>query len=160
MISMMTMFTMNVMLPMFLQGALKTTTFVAAMALLPAALANGFVTPIGGKIYDKVGVKVLIPVGFTIILVALFILSRSNSDTSLIKIIISYIVVCIGVGITMSPCQTSSLNQLPKEYYPHGVAILNTLQQISAAIGSSLFIGIMSAVQAKTLKYMQLMKLQ
>ena len=149
MISMMTMFTMNVMLPMFLQGALKTTTFVAAMALLPAALANGFVTPIGGKIYDKVGVKVLIPVGFTIILVALFILSRSNSDTSLIKIIISYIVVCIGVGITMSPCQTSSLNQLPKEDYPHGVAIVNTLQQISAALGSSLFIGIMSAAQLK-----------
>ena len=151
MIAMMTMFTMNVMLPMFLQGALKTTTFVAAMVLLPAALANGLVTPISGKIYDKVGVKVLIPIGFTISLVALFILSRSNSDTSLIKIVISYIVVCIGVGITMSPCQTSALNQLPKEYYPHGVAILNTLQQISAAIGSSLFIGIMSASQLKAL---------
>ena len=27
----------------------------------------------------------------------------------------------------MSPCQTSALNQLPKEDYPHGVAILNTL---------------------------------
>ena len=151
MISMMTMFTMNVMLPMLFQGALRTTTFVAAMALLPAALANGFVTPIGGKIYDKVGVKVLIPVGFTIILVALFILSRSTYDTSLTKIIISYIVVCIGVGITMSPCQTSSLNQLPKEDYPHGVAIMNTLQQISAALGSSLFIGIMSAAQLKAL---------
>jgi DHA2 family lincomycin resistance protein-like MFS transporter len=151
MITMMTMFTMNVMLPMFLQGALKTTTFVAAMALLPAALANGLVTPIGGKIYDKVGVKVLIPVGFTIILVALFILSRSNSDTSLGSIIVLYVLVCIGVGITMSPSQTNSLNQLPKEDYPHGVAILNTLQQISAAIGSSLFIGIMSASQLKAL---------
>lgn len=151
MISMMTMFTMNVMLPMFLQGALKTTTFVAAMALLPAALASGLVTPIGGKIYDKVGVKVLIPVGFAIILVALFILSRSNSDTSLAKIIGLYVIVCIGVGITMSPSQTNALNQLPKEAYPHGVAILNTLQQISAAIGSSLFIGIMSASQLKAL---------
>jgi DHA2 family lincomycin resistance protein-like MFS transporter len=151
MISMMTMFTMNVMLPMFLQGALKTTTFVAAMVLLPAALASGIVTPVGGKIYDKFGVKILVPVGFTIILVALFILSRSNNDTSLIKIIVLYVFVCIGFGIIMSPCQTSALNQLPKEYYPHGVAILNTLQQISAAIGSSLFIGIMSASQVKAL---------
>lgn len=151
MISMMTMFTINVMLPMLLEGALKTTTFVAAMALLPAALANGFVTPIGGKIYDKFGIKILAPVGFTVIFVSLFILSRSNSDTSLAKIIILYVLVCIGVGFTMSPCQTSSLNQLPKEYYPHGVAILNTLQQISAAIGSSLFIGIMSASQLKAL---------
>jgi DHA2 family lincomycin resistance protein-like MFS transporter len=151
MISMMTIFTMNVMLPMFLQGALKTTTFVAAMILLPATLINGFVTLIGGKIYDKLGAKILIQVGFAIMLVSLFILSRLTLDTSLAKITIIYIVVCIGVGSTLSPSQTSSLNQLPREYYPHGVAILNTLQQLSAAIGSSLFIGIMSASQQKAL---------
>ncbi|PRR81518.1 MDR family MFS transporter [Clostridium vincentii] len=151
MIAMMTIFTMGIMLPMFLQGALKTTTFVAAMVLLPGALANGIATPIGGKLYDKIGIKVLVPVGFTIIFVALFILSRSNSETPLINIIVTYIVVCMGIGLIMSPCQTNSLKQLPKEDYPHGVAIMNTLQQISAAVGSSLFIGIMSASQLKSL---------
>lgn len=151
MIQMMTIFTMNVMLPMFLQGALKTTTFVAAMVLLPATLANGFATPIGGKIYDKFGIKVLVPVGFFIALVSLFILSGSNSESSIIRILISYIFVGIGIGLIMSPCQTNSLKQLPKQYYPHGVALLNTLQQLSAALGSALFIGIMSASQVKAL---------
>ena len=151
MISMMTMFTMNVMLPMYLQGSLGTTSFVAALALLPAVLCNGIATSIGGKIYDKFGVKWLVPVGVGIMAIFVFILSQSNSETALIKVIITYICVCIGVGFTMSPSQTHSLNQLPKEYYPHGVAIVNTLQQVSAAIGSSLFMGIMSAVQLKTL---------
>lgn len=151
MISMMIIFTMNVMLPMFLQGALKTSTFVAALVLLPASLANGFTTPIAGKIYDKVGVKVLIPAGFAIILVSLFVLSQSSSNTSLIQVMIAYIVVCIGIGFTMSPSQTNSLSQLPLEAYPHGVAIINTFQQISAALGSSLFVGIMSSSQLKAL---------
>lgn len=151
MISMMAIFTMNVMLPMFLQGALKATTFVSAMILLPATLTNGCVTLIGGKIYDKLGAKILIQVGFAIILVSLFILSRLTINTPIAVIIITYMVVCIGVGSTLSPSQTNSLNQLPREYYPHGVAILNTLQQLSAAIGSSLFIGIMSASQQKAL---------
>lgn len=151
MVSMMIMFTMNVMLPMFFEGALKTTSFIAAIALLPAVICNGIATPIGGKIYDKCGVRRLVPIGLGIIAIFLFVLSRFNSETSLIKIIISYIGVCIGVGFTMSPSQTHSLNQLPKEYYPHGVAIVNTLQQVSAAVGSSLFIGIMSAVQVKAL---------
>ena len=53
--------------------------------------------------------------------------------------------------MTMAPGQTNSLNQLPKEYYPHGVAILTTLQQIAAAIGSSLFTGVMSAGQTNYL---------
>ncbi|MEX0096244.1 hypothetical protein AB2T58_15350 [Clostridium butyricum] len=44
-----------------------------------------------------------------------------------------------------------ALSSLPKDYYPHGVAILNTLQQLASAIGSSLFIGIMSAVQLKSI---------
>jgi len=151
MISMMTIFTIAVMLPMFLQGALETTTFIAAMTLLPATLISGIVTPLAGKLYDKFGMKVLIPVGFAIILVPLFILSQANSDTSLMKIIVLFIVVDIGIALTMSTSQTTALNPLPREFYPHGVAILNTLQQLSAAIGSSLFIGIMSASQLKAL---------
>ena len=151
MISMMTIFTMAVMLPIFLQGALKTSTFITAMALLPATLVAAVVTPLAGKLYDKVGMKVLIPVGFAVILVPLFILSHANSDTSLMKIILLFIAVDIGIALTMSTSQTTALNPLPREFYPHGVAILNTLQQLSAAIGSSLFIGIMSASQIKAL---------
>lgn len=151
MVAMMIMFTMNVMLPMYLEGSLGTTSFMAALALLPAVLCNGIATPIGGKIYDKFGVRLLVPVGLAIITVFVLILAKSNSGTSLIKVIVIYMCICIGVGLTMSPSQTHSLNQLPKEYYPHGVAIVNTLQQVSAAIGSSLFIGIMSSVQLKSI---------
>lgn len=66
MLSMMTIFTMAVMLPMFLQGALETNTFTAAMALLPATLISGALTPVAGKIYDKKGSRILLPTGFII----------------------------------------------------------------------------------------------
>lgn len=151
MLSMMTIFTMAVMLPMFLQEGLGTTTFIAAMTLLPATLISGVMTPIGGKIYDKLGGKILLPIGFAIILIPLFLLARSSHDASIMSIIILFIVVDIGVAFTMSPSQTNALSALPKEYYPHGVAILNTLQQLASAIGSSLFIGIMSASQLNAL---------
>lgn len=151
MLSMMTVFTLAVMLPMFLQGALGVNTFMAAMALLPATLISGALTPVAGKIYDKLGVRILLPAGFVIILIPLFILGQSNYNTSLISIIITFIVVDIGVALSLSPSQTTALSALPKEYYPHGVAIINTLQQLASAIGSSLFIGIMSAAQIKAL---------
>lgn len=151
MISMMIIFTMNVMLPMYLQGSLRTTAFVAAIILLPATLTNGAMSLLSGKIYDRVGAKLLIPAGYTVLLIALFLMSRSNADTSLPYILVVYIAVCIGIGSTLSPSQTNALNQLPKESYPHGVAILNTLQQIAAAVGSALFIGIMSASELKAL---------
>jgi len=151
MLSMMAVFTLAVILPMFLQGSLGANTFIAAMALLPATLISAIATPFAGKIYDKIGPRVLLPIGFAIILIPLFILAQSNSDTSIMTVIILFIIIDIGVAFTMSPAQTTALSSLQKQYYPHGVAILNTLQQLAAAIGSSLFIGIMSATQLKAL---------
>lgn len=152
MIAMMVTFTMSIMLPMYMEGALGKTTSVAGLALLPAVICAGLAAPVGGKIYDKFGVKFLIPLGTGIVTVFLFLISLSKSDTSLVHLVIIYICMSVGVGLFMSPSQTHGLNQLPKEYYPHGVAIVNTLQQVSAAIGSSLFIGIMSAAQINALE--------
>jgi DHA2 family lincomycin resistance protein-like MFS transporter len=152
MIAMMITFTMSIMLPMFIEGALGKSSFVAGIALLPAVICAGLAAPVGGKIYDKFGVKFLIPLGTAMVNVFVFLISLSKSDTSLTYLVIIYICTSVGIGLFMSPSQTHGLNQLPKEYYPHGVAIVNTLQQISAAIGSSLFIGIMSAVQINALE--------
>lgn len=152
MITMMILFSMNMILPMFFQGALKETSFEAALALLPAIIVNAVMTPIMGRIYDKKGAKILVPTGFAIMSVFLGLLSRITASTSSALIIVLYCFLFLGVAMIMTPIQTNSLNQLPKEYYPHGVAIINTLQQIAAAIGSSLFIGIMSSVQSNYLK--------
>ncbi|AVK51206.1 MFS transporter [Clostridium sp. MF28] len=152
MIAMMVTFTMSIMLPMYMEGALGKTSSVAGLALLPAVICAGLAAPVGGKIYDKFGVKLLIPLGTGIVTVFVFLISLSKSDTSLVHLVIIYICMSVGIGLFMSPSQTHGLNQLPKEYYPHGVAIVNTLQQVSAAIGSSLFIGIMSAAQINALE--------
>ncbi|WP_099467207.1 DHA2 family efflux MFS transporter permease subunit [Konateibacter massiliensis] len=151
MISMMTIFTMNVMLPMFLQGALGATAFIAALVILPATLVNGVMSLLSGKIYDKIGSKFLLPCGFAVILIGLSILYFSNTETPLLQIMMVYILFCIGIGSTLSPSQTTALSNLPKPMYPHGVAILNTLQQVAAAIGSSLYLGVMASAQLRAL---------
>jgi len=153
MCSMMIIFSMNMILPLFLQDALKVSTSTAALTLLPAGIISALVTPIAGKLYDKVGAKVLVPLGFGIVGVALTFLSRSSSTTAISIIVIIYCFVCLGTALTMAPTQTNALNSLSKENHAHGIAIMNTLQQLSAAIGSSLFISIMSANQINYLKH-------
>jgi DHA2 family lincomycin resistance protein-like MFS transporter len=59
-------------------------------------------------------------------------------------IIMIHIIMMMGISLVMMPAQTSGLNQLPRSLYPHGTAILNTLQQVSGAIGTALFISIMT----------------
>ncbi|WP_353626024.1 hypothetical protein [Bacillus sp. JCM 19041] len=49
----------------------------------------------------------------------------------------------IAVAMIMMPAQTNGLNQIPEKLYPHGTAIMNTLMQVSGAIGAALFIAVM-----------------
>lgn len=53
----------------------------------------------------------------------------------------------IGVSMVMMPSQTNRLNQLPKNLYPDGTAVMNTLQQVSGAIGTAVAMTIMSSSQ-------------
>ncbi|MGE7946251.1 hypothetical protein [Lysinibacillus sp. NPDC093688] len=47
----------------------------------------------------------------------------------------------VGVSTTIIPAQTNSLNDLPKQLYSHGSAVMNTLQQIAGAAGTQFTFG-------------------
>lgn len=138
-------FSMNILLPTMLQQGFGTSTIISALVLLPAVLLNGFCTPIAGKIFDKHGGKIIIPLGIAILTAALFILSNIEPSTSILSITLTYCIVCLGIALSVSTTQTNSLNQLSMKSQADGVAITNTSMQIAAAIGTPLFIGLMSA---------------
>ena len=62
-------------------------------------------------------------------------------------IVLLHIFLMIGIAMVMMPAQTNGMNQLPKQYYPSGTAIINTLQQVAGAIGTAVSVSIMSAGQ-------------
>ena len=140
-------FSMSIIIPMLLQNGMKTSSFVSGIALLPAILVMAILTPFVGKLYDKIGGKILISAGFAIICISAFILSRITPQTSITTIIIIYCFICIGIAMSMSPSQTSALNELSHKNQADGVAILNTSMQLAGAFGSALFLGIMTAYQ-------------
>mgnify|MGYP001321325431 CR=1 FL=1 len=152
MIIQMFQFSMNMIIPLLMQNGLKTSSFTSALVLLPGILVGVILTPFNGAIFDKKGGKILIPVGFAVIFAFTFLLSRSKSSTSILQITIIYCLIMIGQSMIMSPSQTTALNQLPPQNTPDGVAIVNTAMQVAGALGSALFVGIMTAFQTSYLK--------
>lgn len=144
MISMMTLFETLVVIPMYLEGLYHMTPFQVGIAILPAGLINAFVAIITGHLYDKFGARKLVPFGFMILTVSFYLLSRVNINTSFTNVIILLCTLNIGMPLVMTSSQTNSLNQLKPIQYPHGTAVINTLQQIAAAMGSSLFVSLMT----------------
>ncbi|WP_082235107.1 MDR family MFS transporter [Halobacillus massiliensis] len=154
-IVMMSMFSSEIILPMFMQGPLQLTPATAGLILLPGALLNGLLSPVMGKLFDKFGPRTLIIPASFVLTATMFSLSRVSENTSVYVIVISYILLMISVSAIMMPAQTNGLNQLPKRLYPHGTAIMNTLQPVSGAIGVSVFISILTTRQQSVLQEME-----
>ena len=141
-----------ILLPLYLQTGLGLAAFVAGLVLLPGGVINGLMSPVMGRIFDRYGPKALVIPGFVVMMITLFILSKVSTETSIWLIIVLHSFLMIGVSMVMMPAQTNGLNQLPRKLYPDGTALMNTLQQVSGAIGTAVAITIMSASQTTYMK--------
>ncbi|WP_211749300.1 DHA2 family efflux MFS transporter permease subunit [Paenibacillus sp. Marseille-Q4541] len=148
-ICMMLILSASILLPLYLKGGLMLAAFSAGLMLLPGGIINGLMSPITGRLFDKFGPRGLVMPGFIITTVFTYLFSNVTTETTTIAVIVMHTCLFIGVAMIMMPAQTNGLNQLPKEHYPDGAAVMNTLQQIAGAIGTAIAISIMSAGQTK-----------
>ncbi|SIT92775.1 DHA2 family efflux MFS transporter permease subunit [Edaphobacillus lindanitolerans] len=148
-VCMMVLLSSMILLPLYLQTSLALGTFAAGLLLLPGGVVNGLLSPIMGNLFDKFGPRWLVIPGLFIVLGSLIGFSTIDVDTPAGFLIAMHILMMIGFSMVMMPAQTNGLNQLPRELYPDGTAIMNTLQQVSGAIGTAVAISILSAGTAR-----------
>lgn len=148
----MAMFASEIILPIYMQGPLSLSPATAGLILLPGAILNGIMSPFMGHLFDKFGPRVLMIPATLVLSGTMFMMSRLTAETALWVVIVGYILLMLAVSAIMMPAETNGLNQLPKRLYPHGTAVMSTLQPVAGAIGVSVFISIMNARQLSFLK--------
>lgn len=130
----MAMFGVEMMLPTYMQNVHNLSPLHSGLALLPGALMFGFMAPITGVLYNRLGVKRLAFIGFFILALATipFIFLSENTPPSLITVL--YAIRMFGVSICMMPLTTSAMSALKVKDATHGTAANATLRQISSSV--------------------------
>ncbi|MEH7109050.1 MDR family MFS transporter [Bacillus sp. JJ1764] len=131
-------------IPLFMQNMRDFSALEAGLALLPGALISGFMSPIVGRVFDKIGARWLVTIGLTIMTAASFAFTKLGPSTSMTYITILYGIRMLGLSMTMMPVATSALNQLPKRLLPHGAAMDNTMKMIAASVGTAILVTVMT----------------
>lgn len=144
-ICMMVILASMLVLPMYLISGLGLSALTAGLVLLPGGLINGILSPIMGSLFDKFGPKWLVIPGLVIVAAVLWFFSGITTASTLALVIVLHSCLMIGISMVWMPSQTNGLNQLPRELYPDGTAIMNTLQQVAGAIGTAVAVSIMTA---------------
>lgn len=143
----MAMFSGFLLLPIYMQIVLGYTPLESGLVLLPGALLNAFLSPVNGRLFDKYGGRVLAITGLAVTGVTTFLFSRLTLDTGAIWLMALHAMRMVGMSMVMMPVSTNGLNQLPAGLYPHGTAMNNTLNQVSATIGTGILMTVLSIRQ-------------
>lgn len=145
MVGMLISYSMSILLPLYYEGALGRTAFASGLLLLGPVLINAAFAFLGGKLYDRFGAWPLIPAGLVLVLMGQAGAFFSAEGLAAALVVLSSAAVYAGVGFVVAPSKTTALGQLPPDLYPHGASINSTAVQIASALGSSLFVGVLSA---------------
>ena len=150
MLSLIVIFAMNIIVPTFMQSILGTPALVASLTLFPAILCSCVVSPVAGRVFDKHGPGVLLPLGFACMAVFSVLTGLFIATANPIVLALIYIPVICGSALVIGPVQSFALSKLSYQLNPHGVTVMSTGFQIAGCIGSSVFTGVYAAVSAVT----------
>ena len=132
------------LIPLYMQNMRDFTAYESGLALLPGAVITAFMSPITGRIFDKIGARLLAIVGLTIITGASLAFSFLNIETTFTTITVLYAIRMFGLSMVMMPVTTAGLNQLPRKLIPHGAAMSNTMRMVAASVGTAILVTVMT----------------
>ncbi|UOQ92589.1 DHA2 family efflux MFS transporter permease subunit [Halobacillus shinanisalinarum] len=132
------------LIPLYMQNMRDFTAMESGLVLLPGALISGFMSPITGRIFDRIGARLLAIVGLIIMTGSTLAFSFLDTSTTLTFLIVMYAIRMFGFSMVMMPVTTAGLNQLPQKLIPHGAAMNNTMRQIAASVGTAILVTVMT----------------
>lgn len=144
-ISMMALFGTFILLPLYTQNVLQLEPLATGLLILPGGLVMGLLAPFVGRIYDRIGPRLLVTSGSIIVSAALWGMTLLGETTPLWMIVAFHLTLSVGLALIFTPLFTAGLGSIPPKLYSHGSAVVGTVQQLAGAAGVALFISVMSA---------------
>ncbi|GIM96662.1 DHA2 family efflux MFS transporter permease subunit [Paractinoplanes toevensis] len=129
-----------VVLPLVLTGVTGLSALQLGLFLIPGGAAISIVASLSGRVYDRFGPRPLVIPGAIVWLAVLWFLSRVDEGTSVVTLIVAWLVFTSAQAAMWTPLTTSAMGDLRTELYPHGAAAFSTVQQLAGAAFGAVFI--------------------
>ncbi|WP_297316787.1 MDR family MFS transporter [uncultured Bifidobacterium sp.] len=127
----------ELVLPLYLQNTRGSSALVSGLVMLPGAIVMGIFNPISGALYDRIGVRNISLLGFTVLTLGTLPMAWFSVDASLVVIAACYAMRMAGISLVMMTTFTEGINALPRGMTAHGNAAASTVRQIGGSLGTA-----------------------
>ena len=135
-----------VLLPVYIQNICGYSATMSGLVVMPGSLAMAFVSPIAGRIYDKLGIRRVFLVGAALMAVSSLGMVFMGEGTSMAVVAALNVLRNISTGMLMMPLVTWGMSGLAPKDTGHGTSLLTSLRTVAGAFGSAVFMALVSAV--------------
>ncbi len=136
----------SVMMPLYVQNILGESATTSGLVTLPGAIAMAVISPFAGRIYDKLGIKLLFIAGSVCLLVCCIGMFCISVNTPIWVSSIFHALRCVSIGCLLMPMITWGTSFVRPRYVADATAVLNSFRTIAGSIGSAVLVGLMTYV--------------
>ncbi len=136
----------------YLQSVRGFSALVAGLTLAPMSLTSMFTAPFAGRLSDRIGGKYILMTGITLFTIGMGSIAYiAGPDSTWINFLAPAIVAGAGLGMTFAPMTTVAMRNIEPRVAGSASAVLNTIRQLGAAVGSAVIGAILQNQLATTL---------
>jgi EmrB/QacA subfamily drug resistance transporter len=146
------MLSMFLPLTIYLQSARGFSALVAGLTLAPMSLTSMLTAPFAGRFADRVGGKYILMTGILLFTFGMASIAFvAGPDSTWINFLVPAVIAGLGIGLTFAPMTTVAMRDISPRVAGSASAVLNTIRQLGAAIGSAVIGALLQNRLATTL---------
>jgi EmrB/QacA subfamily drug resistance transporter len=136
-------------LALYMQDILGYTPLEAGVRFLPSTLMIVGVAPVAGRLSDRYGPRWLIAGGLVLVAASLFTFSRIAVDSTYLDLLPGFMLLGIGIAMTMSPMTSAAMNAVPVQKAGIASGVLSMFRMVGGSLGvavtGAIFQGLVSS---------------
>jgi len=136
-------------LALYMQDILGYSPLEAGVRFLPSTLMIVGVAPVAGRLSDRFGPRWLIAGGLVLVSASLFTFSRIAVDSDYLDLLPGFMLLGIGIAMTMSPMTSAAMNAVPVQKAGIASGVLSMFRMVGGSLGvavtGAIFQGLVSS---------------
>ena len=133
-------------LALYMQNILHYTPLQTGIRFLPATLVIIVMGPLAGRLTDRIGPRPLMVAGLLIVATALFIQSRVTTHTGYGLLLPGFVLMGLGMGMTMSPMSTAAMNAVDRTKAGVASGVLSMNRMVGGTFGVAVIGALLTAI--------------
>ena len=122
-------------LALYMQNILHYSPLEAGVRFLPSTLMIVGLAPISGRLSDRIGPRWLIVGGLLVVAASLFTFTGIAVDSGYIDLLPGFMLLGIGIALTMSPMTTAAMNAVPVQKAGIASGVLSMFRMVGGSLG-------------------------